>query len=160
MKSNSIILKFQLVHHLHLVSLLISIRINKGCCIFANHICAPNPFSSYIFTQQKGHNIALPVFHCYTHTHTRVRARNNVCMYVHTLLLHCDIRGMPITSIVTSLCNHVAKTNAFARISLRLLPTLFFPSQFLEPRSSRLSVFRVLFLFLASVYIQWRMKAF
>lgn len=113
-------------------------------------ICARNPSLPYIFTCSKKdptqhctmYYLYLPLLHTYT------------AVYIRTPLLHCDIPGMPITPIATSQCNHVAKTNAFARISLHVpLSLLSFPI-------SRITIFlpysRPLFL----APIQWRMKAF
>jgi len=58
-------------YHLHLVTPLISIiHVKKEPHFRKSYLCA-NPFSSYIFTQEKGSNTTLhyvlPVFHSYPH---------------------------------------------------------------------------------------------
>lgn len=107
----------------------------------------------YIVTAKRiRHNIALRIT-CISLLHT------NAGTFTYSiLLLHRDIRGMPITSILTSRCNHIAKTNAFARISLHLFLGSSFRPNFsnhgiLASFSSSLPLQPV------HVYILWRMKA-
>lgn len=118
-----------------------------------SYLCAKSIFAIYLYLQQKGPDTALHyVLPVSPHYYTPTR------LYIHTPLLHCDIPGMPITPIATSQCNHVAKTNAFARISLHVpLSLLSFPI-------SRITIFlpysRSFFLSSRVSPIQWRMKAF
>jgi len=113
----------------------------------------------HVSLQQKGYNIALRII-CIPLLPTQFdNSCTCGCMHIH----HCyTVTSAECLSLPSSRCNRVAKTNAFARISLRLPSLLFsFLPDFLKPRSSRLSVTVLSFsLFLASVHIQWRMKAF
>lgn len=98
-------------------------------------------------------------------THAHANTYDNLCTcsctHIHSRYT-VAFAGCLSLSVVTSRCNHAAKTNAFARISLRLPPTLFFPAQFLD--HDLLAFLRSRFLlspsFSFSRHIQWRMKAF
>ena len=124
--------------------------------IFANHICVQIHFRHISLRKKKD-----PTQHCITYYlySTAIHTLNNMCTCcMHVYRCYTDIRGMPITSIVTSRCNRIAKTNAFARISLCLFLYL---SSFLPNFSTTIfSSFCFHLLFLVSVHNQWWMKAF
>lgn len=111
-------------------------------------ICTRNPSLPYIFTCSKKD----PTQHCTMYYLYPPLLHTYTAVYIQTPLLHCDIPGMPITPIATSQCNHVAKTNAFARISLHVpLSLLSFPISritiFLPYSRSLFLSFRVSYLY-------------
>lgn len=88
--------------------------------IFANCICVQIHFRHISLRKKKDPTQHCTTYYLYTTANPHIEQYVDVRLHAHTPLLYCDIRGMPITSIVTSRRNRVAKTNAFARISLRL----------------------------------------
>lgn len=100
------------MYHLHLAALSISIHVGKGLHFREPYLCTKSIFIIYLCAKRTRHNIALRIT-CIPPPPTHLTACVRAAAPAHTPLLYRDIRGMPITFIVTSRCNRVAKTNAF-----------------------------------------------